>query len=161
NAARKQEIAVRLAIGASRRQIVQQLCAESIVLGIAGGMFGFCLSILLCQWIRVGALATLDQISNELLGGFQLNLAPDWRVFAYTLALSILTGMLVGIWPALGSTETDIHSSLKNDVVQQGRRQFLLTAQIAACLILLAGAGLLFRGAWRSRSANPGFGVDR
>ena len=161
NAARKREIAVRLAIGASRRQIVQQLCAESLVLGILGGAIGFGLSALLCHWIRVGALTALDRISNEVFGGFQLNLAPDWRVFAYTLALSILTAALVGIWPALASTRTDLNSSLKSDGLGQGQRHLLLTAQIAACFILLAGAGLLFRGAWQSRSANPGFGLNK
>ncbi|MCU1262225.1 MAG: hypothetical protein JWO80_5110 [Bryobacterales bacterium] len=161
NAAREREIAVRLAIGAGRRQIVQQLCAESLVLGIAGGALGFGLSVLLCHWIQVGALTALDRISNELFGGFQLNVAPDWRVFAYTLALSILTAAVVGIWPALTSTQTDLSSSLKTEGLRRGQRHLLLTAQIAACFILLAGAGLLFRGAWQSRSANPGFGLDR
>ncbi len=161
NAARKREIAVRLAIGASRRQIVQQLCAESLVLGLIAGAIGFGLSVLLCHWIRVAALTALDQISNEVFGGFQLNFAPDWRVFAYTLALSILTAALVGIWPALGSTQTDLNSSLKSEGLRSGQRHLLLTTQIAACFILLAGAGLLFRGAWGSRSADAGFGLDR
>ncbi|HEX4168444.1 MAG TPA: ABC transporter permease, partial [Bryobacteraceae bacterium] len=161
NAAREREIAVRLAIGASRRQIVQQLCAESLVLGLMGGAIGFGLSALLCSWIRVGALIALDRISNELFGGFQLNLSPDWRVFAYTLALSIITAALVGIWPALTSTQTDLNSSLKSEGLRRHQRHLLLTAQIAACFILLAGAGLLFRGAWHSRSADPGFSVDK
>ncbi|MGH9697547.1 MAG: FtsX-like permease family protein, partial [Bryobacteraceae bacterium] len=161
NAAREREIAVRLAIGASRRQIIQQLCAESLALGMGGGAIGFGLSVLLCHWILVGALAALNRISNELLAGFQLNVAPDWRVFAYTLALSILTAALVGIWPALGSTQTDLNSSLKSEGLRRGQRHLLLTTQIAACFILLAGAGLLFRGAWQSRSANPGFNLDR
>ncbi|MDQ2844084.1 MAG: ABC transporter permease [Acidobacteriota bacterium] len=147
NAARKREIAVRLALGASRRQIVQQLCAESFVLGIVGGVIGLGLSVLLCHWIRVGALITLDRISNELLGGFQLNLAPDWRVFAYTLTLSIFAAGLVGVWPALRSTQTNLNSSMKSDGLRADQRHLLLTAQIAACFILLAGAGLLFRGA--------------
>ena len=161
NAERKREIAVRLAIGASRRQIVRQLWAESLVLGLGGGVIGFGLSVVLCDWIRAGALAALDRISNEVFGGFQLDLTPDWRVFAYTLALSILTAALVGVWPALGSTRTDLNSSLKSEGVGRGQRNLLLTAQIAACFILLAVAGLLFRGTTKSRTANPGFGVDR
>jgi macrolide transport system ATP-binding/permease protein len=161
NAARQREIGVRLAIGASRRRIVQQLFAESLVLGISGGMIGFGISALLCHWIRIGTLAALERISDEVFGGFQLNVAPDWRVFAYTLAVSILTAALVGILPALGSTQTDLESSLKSDGPRRGQRHLLLTAQIAASFILLAGAGLLFRGAWQSRSADPGFGVDK
>jgi predicted permease len=161
NAARKREIAVRLAIGARRRQIVQQLCAESLVLGLVSGVIGLGLSVLLCDWIRMGALMTLDRISNELFDGFQLNFAPDWRVFAYTLALSILTAALIGIWPALGSTRTSLTSSLSSEGLRRGQRHLLLTAQIAVCFILLAGAGLLFRGAWQSRSADPGFRLDK
>ncbi|MDQ2711655.1 MAG: ADOP family duplicated permease [Acidobacteriota bacterium] len=161
NAARKREIAVRLAIGASRSQIVQQLCTESLVLGIVAGAIGFGLSVFLCEWIRVGALITLDRISDELVGGFALNVAPDWRVFVYTLVLSVDAAALVGGWPALGSTQTGLNSSLKSEGLRQGQRHVLLTAQIAACFILLAGAGLLFRGAWQSRSADPGFSLDK
>jgi putative ABC transport system permease protein len=161
NAERKREIAVRLAIGASRRQIVQQLCVESLLLGIAGGVIGFGLSVQLCHWIRIGALSALERISDEVFGGFQLDLTPDWRVFAYTLGLSILTAAVVGIWPALGSARTDLNPSLKSEGLRRSQRHLLLTAQIAACFILLAGAGLLFRGTWQSRSANPGFGVDK
>ncbi len=160
NAAREKEIAVRLAIGASRGQIVRQLCAESVVLGLAGGAIGLVLSVLLCDWARIGVFAMLERLSSDLLGGMQLNVAPDWRVFAYTFGLSILTGALVGIWPAVYSTKAELGSSLKAAGVQGTRHNFLLTAQIAACLILLAGSGLLFRGAWQARSANPGFSVD-
>jgi macrolide transport system ATP-binding/permease protein len=161
NAARQREIGVRLAIGASRGRIVQQLLAESLVLGIAGGAIGFGISALLCHWIRIGTLAALERISKEVFGGFQLNVAPDWRVFAYTLALSIAAAALVGILPALGSTKTDLDASLKSEGLRRGQRHLLLTTQIAASFILLAGAGLLFRGAWRSRSADPGFSVDK
>jgi macrolide transport system ATP-binding/permease protein len=161
NAARQREIGVRLAIGASRRRIVQQLLAESLVLGIAGGVIGFGISALLCHWIRIGTLAALERISNEVFGGFQLNVAPDWRVFSYTLALSIVAAALVGILPALGSTKKNLDASLKSDGLRRGQRHLLLTAQIAASFILLAGAGLLFRGAWRSRSADPGFSLDK
>jgi hypothetical protein len=161
NAARKHEIGVRLAIGASRAQIIQQLCVESLVLGMGGGAIGFGLSVLLCEWIRVTALAALERISNEILGGFQLDFAPDWRVFTYTLALSIFCAAIVGIWPALGSTRADLNSSLQSQGLVRGERHLLLTAQVAACFIFLTGAGLLFRGAWQARSANPGFRPDR
>ncbi len=161
NAARKREIAVRLAIGAPRGRIVQQLWAESLVLGMGGGVIGLVLSRLLCDWIRLGAVAALDRISNELLGGFQPDVTPDWRVFAYTLGLSVLTAACVGIWPALGSIRTDLNSSLKSEGLRGSQRHLLLTAQIAACFILLAAAGLLFRGTWQSRSADPGFGLER
>jgi predicted permease len=128
---------------------------------MGGGAIGFGLSVLLCEWIRVTALAALERISNEILGGFQLDFAPDWRVFTYTLALSIFSAAIVGIWPALGSTRADLNSSLQSQGLVRGERHLLLTAQVAACFIFLTGAGLLFRGAWQARSANPGFRPDR
>ena len=161
NAARKREISLRMAIGASRRQIVQQLCVETLVLGVLAGAIGCALSVILCNWIRLNTVAALGRISQEVFGGFQLNLSPDWRVFVYTLALSIVAAALVGVWPALGATAIDLRSGLNKEGLRKGQRHVLLTAQIAACFVLLTGSGLLFRGTWQSRSANPGFRLDR
>jgi predicted permease len=161
NAARQQHIAVRLALGASRGRVVQQLFAENLVLGLTGGALGFGFSILLCNWIRNAVFLAMDQISSEIFAGFQLDLAPDWRVFAYTLVLSVVTAALIGIWPALGAAKAGINASLRREGLRQRQRHLLLTAQIAACFVFLAAAGLLFRGAWQSRSADPGFRTDR
>ncbi len=160
NAARRREIAVRLAIGASRWRIVEQLCAESVVLGTASGVVGFALSLLFCHWIRIGALAALQGISREVFGGFQLDLTPDWRVCLYTLTLSMVTAILVGVWPALRSVDTALNSGLKEGGLPKRQRRILLTAQVSASFVLLATAGLLFRGAWQSRSSDPGFRLD-
>ncbi len=160
NAARRRETAVRLAIGASRWRTIQQLCAESLVLGIASGVTGLGLSVLLCHWIRMSAIAALEGISREVFGGFQLDLTPDWRVFIYTLTLAIVTGILVGVWPAVRSVEASLHSGLKDAGLPKRQRRILLSAQIAASFMLLAAAGLLFRGAWQSRSSYPGYRVN-
>jgi len=88
-------------------------------------------------------------------------LTPDWRVFAYTAALSVLTGIAVGLWPAIQAARTDLCSTLKQEATGKARagrsRNMLLGAQVAACLILLAGAGLLFRGVRRLGTADAGF----
>jgi predicted permease len=160
NAARGREIAVRLAMGASRLRIVEQLCAESLILGVASGVIGLGFSVLLCHWIRISVLAALQGISRELFGGFHLDLTPDWRVFIYTVTLSIVTAILVGVWPAFRSVETALHSGLKEGGLPKRQRRILLTAQISASFMLLATAGLLFRGTWQSRSSDPGFRVD-
>lgn len=161
NAARQREIAIRRALGANRRRVVQQLCVESLVLGMLGGLTGLGISIFLCRRIQECALTLVERITGELFGAFQLNLAPDWRVFAYTLALSTVTAALIGIWPALEAAQADINPSLKSEGLRKRQRRLLLTAQIAACFVFLAVAGLLFRGAWQSRSADPGFRSDR
>jgi predicted permease len=160
NEGRKREIAVHLSIGASRFRIVQQLCAEGLLLGIAGAIIGFGLSTLLCQGIQIGAFAALHRLSDEVAAGLQLDLTPDWTVFVFTLLISFVAAAVVGVWPAWSSTQTDLNSSLRREGLNRGQRHFLLTAQIAACFILLSAAGLLVRGAWQSRSARPGFEVD-
>jgi predicted permease len=163
-AARQREIAVRLALGASGSRVVRQLCMESAMIGVLGGALGFVLSLWACQWIGVGIAGTLQRISNGALG-VSLDLAPDWRVFAYTSVLSVLTGVAVGLWPAIQSVRADLISTLKqeNTATAGGRgrrwsgRSVLLGAQVSACLVLLAGAGLLFRGVRFAQRADPGF----
>jgi predicted permease len=94
-----------------------------------------------------------------------LNVTPDWRVFAYTMGVALLTGIGVGLWPAWRATGAGMESALKQDASGLGRaargpwsrRNLLLTTQVALCLVLLAGAGLLFRGATHARATEPGF----
>ena len=164
HAAREREFAVRLAMGARRLQLVTQLCAESAVLGILGGAVGLLLSLWVCDWIRVAVGAALERISGGALGVY-LDVTPDWRIFGYTLAVSLATGIAIGIWPAMYASRRDIAAALKlgsggSEAGQRhiwSKRNLLLSAQVAMCLTLLAGAGLLFRGAWNSGSVNPGF----
>jgi predicted permease len=163
-AARQSEIAVRLAVGASGPRIVRQLCTESGLIGVLGGAMGLLLSLWSCQWIGVSLAGALQRISNGALS-LSLDLTPDWRVFAYTVVLSVLTGVAVGLWPAIRASRTDLTYALKQESTGMGgargrrwsSRNMLLTAQVAGCLVLLAGAGLLFRGVRFARMADPGF----
>jgi len=163
-AARQREIAVRLAVGASGPRIVRQLCIESGLIGVLGGGLGLLLSLWSCQWIGVSIAGALQRISNGGLS-LSLDLTPDWRVFAYTAILSVLTGVAVGLWPAIRASRTDLTYTLKQESSGMGAarglrwnsRNMLLAAQVAGCLILLAGAGLLFRGVRFARMTDPGF----
>jgi predicted permease len=160
NAARRRELVVRLALGSGRARLVRQLLLESVLIGVAGGALGLMLSVWTCDWIAVAISDTLQRVSGGAIRVL-LDLTPDWRVFAYTSLLSILTGALVGILPALRATSIDLNAALKQEGAHassyQAGRNFLLAAQVAACLMLLAGAGLLFRGVWRSHSVDLGF----
>jgi predicted permease len=164
HATREREFAVRLSLGAGRRQLIRQLCTESVLVSLAGGAVGLSLSLFACDWIRTVTLRALERVSGGALG-FHLDLAPDWRVFAYTAALSLLAGLAIGVWPALQASNGDVHVALKRGGggSEQGyrglwtRRNLLVSAQVAACLMLLDGAALLFQGAWRSGSVDPGF----
>jgi predicted permease len=164
HAGRTREFAVRRALGAGRRRLVRQLCTESLLLGLAGGTLGLWCSVWVCSWIN-GALSDfLRRISGGALG-IHLDVAPDWHVFLYTLAVSIAAGLLVGSWPALRASRVDITSGLKQaagGAARAGRSPgLLLIAQVAGSLLLLTASGLLFRGVWRSGSVDPGFDMSR
>jgi putative ABC transport system permease protein len=163
NSGRMHEVALRLALGASRGRLVRQFCTESLVLGLAGGMAGLFLSAWVCSWLGTKVTELGQEIANGALG-VSLDLSPDWRVFAFTTALSVITGIAVGILPALRASSGYIGAALKQGsagdsggVGMRRNRNFLLAAQVASCLILLAGAGLLFRGASRSVRVRAGF----
>jgi predicted permease len=161
-AAREREFAVRLALGAGRFHLVRQLCTESLLLGAFGGVAGLMLSLWVCEGIRVAITGGLQRISAGALGIF-LDLTPDWHVFTYTAGISLITGILVGIWPSLRASRRDVISALKTassgPPAGDRKRNLLIGAQVAACLILLAGAGLLFRGVGRSSKVDPGFEI--
>jgi predicted permease len=164
HAAREREFAVRLAIGARRLQLVRQLCTESAIVGILGGAAGLLFSLWACDWLRATMNSALERMTGGAFGVY-LDVAPDWRIFCYTLAVSLATGVAIGIWPAVHASRRDIAAALKlgsggSEAGQRSlwsKRSLLLSAQVAACLTLLAGAGLLFRGAWSSGSVDPGF----
>lgn len=166
NSGREHEVALRLALGASRTQVVRQLCAESLVLGLLGGVAGLLLSDWTCQWLAAKAVELLKEVANGAIG-VTLDLSPDWRVLAGTGALSLITGIAVGVAPALRTSRTAIGSALKQgasgalgDAGMRRSRNLLLSGQVASCLILLAASGLLFRGASRSARIRPGFDVQ-
>jgi predicted permease len=141
-AARNREIAVRLAIGASRGRLVRQLLTESVLLSAMGGALGLGLSFF--------GVAYLMRFLPQ--GGYlpiRLAVNPDWRILAFTIGVSLLTGIIFGLVPALQATSPSLSSSLKEEGAGStaGRSRFnlrksLVAAQVALSLLLLIGAGL-------------------
>lgn len=158
-AGRKREIAIRAAVGAGRGRIVRQLLTESIMLSLAGGILG-----LVAGYAGIRALLRLSPGDIPRIGTDGSNVSLDWRVFGFTFALSILTGILFGLVPALQSSRTDLSSALKESSNRSGTglqhsrtRALLVTTEIALALVLLIGAALLIRTFVAIRQVNPGF----
>lgn len=151
---RRREIAVRLALGASRARLVQQLITESMVLAFAGGFVATPMS----WW---GSLALLSLIST---GDSRVPLAadPDWRTFAFTAAVSLLTGILFGLAPAVRSTRSNHSPVMKEGTRQAGRSSHtlartLVVAQVALSVVLITGAGLFLRTLQKLWKVNVGY----
>ncbi len=151
---RRKEIAIRLALGANRWRIVRQLLTESVMLSMAGGAVG----LLLTLWINDLAVAFKPPIDFSIL----FELAIDSRVFGFTLFLSVATGIIFGIVPALQATKPDLVSSLKDDSPLAGfkrsrLRGALIVGQMALSLLLLICAGLVLRSLQQAHTIDPGF----
>ncbi len=166
-AARQREISVRLALGASRGRVVRHLLTESMLLALGGGVAGLALA-----WAAGKLLwVALDQILVRQLGSdfvLSLNISPDARVLTYALGLSLATGFIFGLSPALQFTKPDLNTSLKDESTSFGRgvargrlRGVLIGGQVAVSMLLLSSAGLLIRGLVRSQTAEPGFETHR
>src|SRR5262245_11278566 len=150
---RRREIAVRLAIGASRWRLVRQLLTESLLLALLGG----CGGLILAFWCS-GLLPAF--FSPNEVGGLDVSL--DWRVLVFTLTASLLTGVLFGLAPALESSRPDLVTALKDGAEIHGGRRVtlrhaLVVMQVALSLALLIGAGLFLRSLSRALSFDPGF----
>lgn len=157
---REAEMAVRLAIGASRGRLIRQLMAESMVIAVAGATLaigiGFALTRLLVSFLDNG-----DSVSPFV------DIAPDWRVFGFTAAIAIATCFLFGLFPAMRATylapSTAIRSSGKGTAAGGGRnqrfgaRRLLVVAQIALSAVLVSGAMLFARSLQNAMTADPGF----
>jgi predicted permease len=157
-ATRQKEIAVRLALGASRLRLVRQLLTESVLIAILGGAMG----LLLAYW-TLHALLVATGLDQRL---FALNISPDIRVFGHTLLVSVLTGLTFGLAPALQATRPNLTSALKDEGVATGLRRarlrdLLIVAQVTVCMVLLTTAGLLLRGLQRAQTLDPGFRTDQ
>ena len=153
-AQRRREIAVRLALGASRAQLVMQLVIESLLLFVVAGAAG----LVLARWLVAGLLALVPRLP------VQLTLDPrlDWRVLGFALVLSLVTGLAAGVVPALQSTRPDLVPSLKSGESRVGRRPLrlrsgLLVTQIAFSMLLLMVAVLFARTLAHARGIDPGF----
>jgi putative ABC transport system permease protein len=160
-AGRRKEIAVRLALGAGRFRLVRQLLTESMLLSLLGGAAGLLLAI---WWIDLLRAAPPPAGVLPISPDFNL----DWRVLGFTLGLSLVTGVVFGLAPALGASRPDLLPALKDEAVtlDQRHRRFslrnaLVVAQIALSLVLLIGAGLFLRSLWRAQAIETGFEEER
>jgi len=152
---RRREIAIRLAVGASRRHLIRQLLTESLILSGLGGFVG----LIAAQW--AARLLPSFFPANEIEG---LNLSLDWRVLLFTIGITVLTGLLFGLVPALHSTRMNLVPSLKDDAIvtvqrlgRVGLRDVLVVTQLALSLVLLIGAALFVRSLKQAITFDPGF----
>ena len=157
-ATRRKEIAVRLALGASRGRVVRQLLTESLLLALLGGAAG----LLLALWSADLLRSLWPALSADVRGS--LDTSPDVRVFAYTLLLCVLTAVVFGLVPALQASKPNLVAALKDEVAVFTRRRFslrhvLVVAQVAVSLLLLIAAGLFIRNLRNTQHADPGFEI--
>ena len=158
-AARQKEMAIRTALGASRWRVMRQLFTESTILALSGGAVG----VLVAFW-GLAAITRLLPANFPRLNEIHL----DLRILGFTFAASILTGILFGLAPALQVSHRDVQESIRetgrgaSGSRRQNRfRQALIVGEVALCVVLLAGAGLLFRSFLRLQSVNTGFVAEQ
>ncbi|HEX8179611.1 MAG TPA: ABC transporter permease [Pyrinomonadaceae bacterium] len=154
-ATRQKEIAVRLALGASRSRLIRQLLTESVLLAVLGGVLG----VLLAFWIKDGLL-TVGVWGGGGMSAFNPRL--DLRVLGFTLALSLCTGLLFGIAPAWRATRVDLTPALKDSArsattARSWLTKSLVVGQVALSLLLLVGAGLMLRTLINLQRVETGF----
>jgi predicted permease len=155
---RHRDVAVRLALGASRGVLIRSLLIETTLLSLVAGGLGFGLSV----WI----LGVLVRADLPLPIPITVDLNPDWTVLAFTMLVSTIAGALLGIVPAWQSTRPDLVTALKSDTAGGGRpghqhwRNALVIAQVTVSLVLLVGAGLFLRSFQRVLRVEPGFGRE-
>jgi predicted permease len=160
-AARQKEIGIRLSLGAGRVRIVRQLLTESMTLALLGGAAGLFIGLLLTEWL--GRLLP----ERYLILSFKLDFGVDWRVFVFTLAVSVLTGAISGLVPALQASKPDLVSTLKDARLaglrggKAGLRGALVITQIALSLVLLVAAGLCVRTLRNVRAIDTGYEIER
>ena len=161
--ARQREMAVRAAVGARRWQLVRQLLTESIVLGLAGGALGLLVAIWSTR--AIGSLAPEGFATSV----YDFNNIPlDWRVFVFTLALSVVTGIVFGLAPALTASKPDLLQTLRNSrsagLMSFGLRSvrgWLVVAELALAMVLLLAAGLLVRSFNKLAAVDLGFDREK
>jgi predicted permease len=156
---RKREFAIRSALGAGRRRIIRQLLTESILLSWMGGILG---SVLGFGGVR--ALLALNPTGLPRIGEDGSAVGVDWRVLAFTLTVSLVTGILFGLFPAFGAARADINSTLKESGNRAGTgfregkvRSLLVISEVSLALVLLVAAALLIRTFQALHHVDPGF----
>jgi predicted permease len=157
--ARRKEIAVRLALGASRARLIRQLLTESVLLAVLGGALG----VLFAVWIKNGLLLVTEWGGREMSA---LDPQLDLRVLAFTLGLSLLTGIVFGILPAMRATDLDLTPSLKESrgsssaIGRSWLTKSLVVVQVSISVVLLIGAGLLIRTLRNLQHVEIGFNAN-
>jgi predicted permease len=156
---RRREMAVRAAIGAGRGRIIRQLLTESVVLSLAGGALGLLLGV-----VGIRALLAVNTAGLPRIGRDGTLVAIDWRVAVFAVGVSLATGILFGLIPALHAARTDLSSTLKEAAGRSGTgfrqnktRAVLVVAEVALALVLLVGSALLIRTSMALRAVDPGF----
>jgi predicted permease len=155
---RRKEIAVRVALGAGRLRVIRQLLTESVLLALLGSVLGLLLACAITNRVR-SLLPDLKEVSW---------IGIDGRVFAFTVVVASLTGLICGLAPALEASRVSLNESLKEGSrsMTGGRQQHrlrsvLVIAEVALALVLLVGAGLFIKCFFRFRGVDPGFRTDR
>ena len=154
--ARRKEMAIRTAVGASRWRLARQLLTESILLSLIGGALG----LIVARW----GIDLILYMSPDSIPRWR-EIGLDWMVLAFTVGISFITGILFGLVPALQAGEVDVHETLK----ETGRgvtgrtwlRSSLIVAEVATTLVLLICAGLMIRSFYLLNKVNPGFSYQR
>ena len=151
---RRKELAIRIAMGASRARVVRQLLTETLMLSIGGGVGG----LLLAAWIN--ALVSSMKLPTDI--AFVIDLRMDWRVLAFAFLVSLATGIAFGLLPALQSSRPDLVPALKDEKSMGGFRRSrlrnaLVIVQVALSLVLLVCAGLVVRSLQVAQKTRPGF----
>src|ERR1039458_704988 len=160
-AGRRKEIAIRLSVGATRGRLIRQLLTESLLIALLGGVLGS----LIAAWSFGGILQlVIAQAPGESVA-LSVNVRPDLHVLGFSLALSLVTGIVFGLAPALQASRPDLNTALKDSGTAGGTqagtggflRHTLVGAQVAVCMVLLIAAGLLLRGLYVAQTIDPGF----
>lgn len=161
--ARKREIAVRAAIGAGRGRIIRQLLTESVVLSACGGLVGLVLGV-----IGIRILLAFNPGNIPRIGPDGSGIGVEWRVLAFTVFVSVLTGLVFGLFPALRASRADLSTTLKESGGRSGSsfrqnkaRAILVVSEIGLALVLLVGAALFIRTFAALRSVKPGFDASQ
>src|SRR5215472_75851 len=160
SAARRREVGVRLSLGAGRGRLLQQFLVESTLIALFAGAAG----LPLASWTLHLLVAEISSAIPSYWGAIALQVTPDVRIFGYTVLISLLTGMVFGLTPALQALRVDVNSALKDNGSMLGQRlsksrlrDLLMVVQVAACLVLLINSALLLRGSQRALRVDPCF----
>jgi len=159
---RKREIAIRAALGGSRGRIISQVMTESMVLSVIGGALGLLFGVL-----AIRALLSVNTAGLPRIGQDGVMVGVDWRVLGFTTLLSLATGLIFGLIPAIQSSKADLTSTLKETGGRSGTgfrqnktRSILVVTEVALALTLLIGSALLIRSAIALSRVEPGFDAN-